>query len=85
MSRAPTMCRAPSRARRNSPSPCPGTADVVEVDDRGRRRARDSRKWRSWKLPDEVEVLDDVEEVGGIEVLVEGDVEGWLVPEPANP
>ena len=37
------------------------------------------------EVPDDVEVLEDVEEVGGIEVLVEGEVAGVLVPEPANP
>jgi hypothetical protein len=37
------------------------------------------------EVPNEVEVLEEVEEVGAIEVLVEGEVEGVLVPEPANP
>jgi hypothetical protein len=36
-------------------------------------------------VADEVEVLEDVAEVGGIEVLVEGRVPGALVPGPANP
>jgi hypothetical protein len=35
--------------------------------------------------PDEVEVVEDAEEVGGIEVLVEGEAVGVLVPEPSNP
>jgi len=78
-----------SRARRNSPSPSPETADVIDVVD-------DVDVLEDGVLvlvveamvvgvPDEVEVLEDVEEVGGIEVLVEGEVEGVLVPEPANP
>jgi hypothetical protein len=37
------------------------------------------------EVPDEVEVLEEVEGLGGVEVLVEGELEGVLVPEPANP
>jgi len=73
-----------SRARRNSPSPCPGTADVVEVVDEADVALVDDAM-AVGGLPDEVEVLDSVEEVGGIEVLVEGEVVDVLVPEPANP
>jgi hypothetical protein len=72
------------RASRNSPSPCPGTADVVEVVEEADVVLVDETIAVAG-LPDEVEVLEDVEEVGGIEVLVEAEVVGVIVPEPANP
>ena len=80
-----------SRARRNSPSPCPGTADVIDVVDDVDVLEDDvlvlvvEAVVVVVGVPDEVEVLEDVEEVGGTEVLVEGEVVGVLVPEPANP
>jgi hypothetical protein len=37
------------------------------------------------EVPDEVEVLEAVEEVGGNVLLVDVEVVGVLVPEPANP
>jgi hypothetical protein len=78
-----------SRAKRNSPSPCPGTADVIDaVDDVDVLEGGVlvlAVEAMVVGVPDEVEVLEDVVEVGGIEVLVEGEVVGVLVPEPANP
>lgn len=86
-----------SRARRSSPSPCPGTVDVVEdVEDVEEVEDVEALEGGGVVLvpvveavgvvvADEVEVLEDVEEVDDIEVLVELEVVDVVVPEPANP
>jgi hypothetical protein len=73
-----------ARASRNSPSPCPGIADVVAVvEEAGVLLVGEAMAVGG--VPDEVEVLENVEEVSGIEVLVEAGLVGVLVPEAASP
>jgi hypothetical protein len=86
-----------SRARRNSPSPCPGTVDVVEVADDDIEVFEEGgvvlvpvvEAAVVVGVPDEVEVLEAVEEVDCIEalvglVLVGLEMVGVPEPGPAN-
>jgi hypothetical protein len=74
-----------SRARRNSPSPCPGTADVVEV-------AGDVEVLDAGVVVLAAEVVvvlgmagEVVEVVEDVEVVVAEAVEDVVTLEPANP